>query len=264
MRIPGFGLLQLLFGRRVAEITVQQCLEKLRQTLSVAIGVHHQTIVGIRRETDAPDCGLITELIQRNSREIVIQGEHHLIFRTVHGLGVAQYHAHVCFGFAGKITTWGVHHAQRRLVNNQLRMRIFFRRCDQREIIRNVRIQFRQLEINVIRLFLPVSECLLTDFVDLIRRINKIRFFIMWLIRADIPDTGVLRGHHRQTRFYCISIIAIGNINGIQSMFYRNAEHGICQPFNVVHITRDGGITEVEIQHVRQFVKVAFIHALFA
>ncbi|MNY05670.1 hypothetical protein D3C86_1383990 [compost metagenome] len=83
----------------------------------------------------------------------------------------------------------------------------------------------------------------------------------MRLFRADIPDTRVLRGHHRQTRFDGVGIILIGNVHCIEGMFYRNADHGIRQPFNVVHIAGNRRITEVEIQHMGQFVKVAFIDA---
>ena len=86
----------------------------------------------------------------------------------------------------------------------------------------------------------------------------------MRFVRADIPDAGILRSHHRQTRFERSGVKLVGNIYRIQRMFHRHADHGICQPLNVVHITRDRGIAEIEIQHVRQLVKVAFIDAFVA
>ncbi len=81
----------------------------------------------------------------------------------------------------------------------------------------------------------------------------------MRFVRADIPDTGVLRCHHRQTGFDGIRIILIRDIDGIQRMLNRHTDHGVRQPLNVVHIAGDRGITEVEIQHVRQLIEIAFI-----
>ena len=45
LQVPGFGLFQLLFGWRVAEITLQQGIKQLRQTLGVTVGVEHQAVV---------------------------------------------------------------------------------------------------------------------------------------------------------------------------------------------------------------------------
>ena len=47
-------------------------------------------------------------------------------------------------------------------------------------------------------------------------------------------------------------------------MFNRHADHGIRQPLNIVHVAGNGRIAEIEIQHVCQFVKVAFIDAFIA
>ncbi|MNP74813.1 hypothetical protein D3C76_1717520 [compost metagenome] len=44
-------------------------------------------------------------------------------------------------------------------------------------------------------------------------------------------------------------------------MLDRHTDHGVGQPLNVVHIAGNGGITEVEIQHVGQLVEIAFINA---
>ena len=86
----------------------------------------------------------------------------------------------------------------------------------------------------------------------------------MWLSRADIPDTGILRRHLIQTCLHGFGVILVGNIYRIQRMRHRHADHGVRQPFNVSHITRNRRVAKIEIQNVRQFVKIAFIHALLA
>ena len=84
----------------------------------------------------------------------------------------------------------------------------------------------------------------------------------MRLFRADVPDTGILRRHHRQTVFDRLRIVAIGDVNYVQGMFDRHADHGVRQPFDVIHIAVDGRVAEVERQHVGQFIKIAFINSL--
>jgi len=41
LRIPGFGLLQLFFGRRIAEVSLQQIAEQRRKVLGIAVGIDH-------------------------------------------------------------------------------------------------------------------------------------------------------------------------------------------------------------------------------
>ena len=84
----------------------------------------------------------------------------------------------------------------------------------------------------------------------------------MRFLRADVPDTGILRRHHRQTVFDRLRIVAIGDVNYVQGMFDRHADHGVRQPFDVIHIAVDGRVAEVERQHVGQFIKIAFINSL--
>ena len=83
----------------------------------------------------------------------------------------------------------------------------------------------------------------------------------MRFVRADVPDAGILRRHHRQAGFYRIGIIAVGNIDRIEGVFHRHADHGIRQPLNVIHIAGNGRVTEIEIQHVGELIKVALIDA---
>ena len=201
LRIPGLGLLKLLFRRRIAKIALQQCLEQLRQTLGIAICIQHQTIVGIGGEADPANGCLVAKLIERDTREIVIQREHHLIFGTIHRFRITQHHADIHLWLAREITAWGIHHAQRRLIDNELGVRIILSGFDKRKIIRNVRVQFRQRQRNLSSLLLPGSEGLVADLVYLIRCIDKVGRFVMRFVRADVPDTGILRGHHRQARF---------------------------------------------------------------
>ncbi|MOA51357.1 hypothetical protein D3C78_1744980 [compost metagenome] len=61
----------------------------------------------------------------------------------------------------------------------------------------------------------------------------------MRFVRADVPDTRILRRHHCQTSFYGVGIIPIRNVNGIQSMRDRHADHGVSQPLDIVHIAGD-------------------------
>ena len=45
-------------------------------------------------------------------------------------------------------------------------------------------------------------------------------------------------------------------------MLDRHPDHGIRQPFHVIHITVDRRIAEIQRQHMRQLVKVTFVDAL--
>ena len=110
--LPFFaGLLKLLFRRRIAEITLQQCLEQLRQTLGIAVCIEHQTVVGVGGEADPAHGRLVAELIERNPGEIVIEREHHLIFSAVHRFRVTQHHADIGLWLACEIAARGIHHA---------------------------------------------------------------------------------------------------------------------------------------------------------
>ena len=140
-------------------------------------------------------------------------------------------------------------------------MRVIFRRFDQREVIRNIGVQLRQLQRNLTGLLLPVGEGLGADFIHLIRGIDKVRRLVMRFVRADVPDAGILRRHHRQAGFYRPGIILVGNIYRVEGMFHRHADHGVRQPLHIIHVAGDGRVAEIEIQHVREFIKIALIDA---
>ena len=76
-------------------------------------------------------------------------------------------------------------------------MRPGFIAFDKGEVIRNIGVECRQLQLDGLRFVLPVSERLLANLIHLIRRIDKVGRLVMRLLGADIPDAGVLRGHHR-------------------------------------------------------------------
>ncbi len=73
-------------------------------------------------------------------------------------------------------------------------MRPGFIAFDKGEVIRNIGVERRQLQLDGLRFVLPVSERLLANLIHLIRRIDKVGRLVMRLLGADIPDTGVLRG----------------------------------------------------------------------
>ena len=81
-------MLKLLFGRRIAKVAVQQRGKELRQTLGIAVGINHQTVVGAGREAYPAYRGLIAKLIEGDTGQVIIQREHHLTARAVHRLRV--------------------------------------------------------------------------------------------------------------------------------------------------------------------------------
>ena len=85
----------------------------------------------------------------------------------------------------------------------------------------------------------------------------------MGFLGTDVPDARILRRHHRQAIFDSGRIVTIGDIRRIQRMRYRDADHSVRQPFDIVHIAGNRRIAEVEIQHMRQLVKVTFIYPFF-
>ena len=143
-------------------------------------------------------------------------------------------------------------------------MGVLFRWFDQRKVIRNIRVKFRRFQRDIRRLLLPERKQLRGDFVHLIGRFDKVRRFVMRFVRADIPDTGILRCHFIQTRLHGFGIVPIGNVYRIERVGNRHADHGVRQPFNVPHITSDRRVAEIEIQNVRQFVEITLIHTFIA
>ncbi len=101
------------------------------------------------------------------------------------------------------------------------------------------------------------------SYLDLLRTqgIDKVSRLVMRLLGADIPDAGVLRGHHRQPVFDRLRVVLVGNIHHVQRMLDRHPDHGIRQPFHVVHVAVDRRIAEIQRQHMRQFVEIAFVDA---
>ena len=141
-------------------------------------------------------------------------------------------------------------------------MRVGFIAFNQRKIVRNIRVQHRQLQVNSARLLLPVAKGLRADLVDLIRRIHKVSGFVMRLLRADIPDACILRRHHGQPVFNRLRIVAIGDVDHVQRMLHRYANHGVRQPFHVIHIAADRRIAEIKRQNMGQLIEIAFVDAL--
>ena len=141
-------------------------------------------------------------------------------------------------------------------------MRPGFIAFDKGEVIRNIGVERRQPQLDGLRFVLPVSERLLANLIHLIRRIDKVGRLVMRLLGADIPDTGVLRGHHRQPVFDRLRVVLVGNIHHVQRMLDRHPDHGVRQPFHVVHVAVDRRIAEIQRQHMRQFVEIAFVDAL--
>ncbi|MNP48003.1 hypothetical protein D3C76_1420930 [compost metagenome] len=86
----------------------------------------------------------------------------------------------------------------------------------------------------------------------------------MRFIRADKPDACVLRRHGVQTLGNRFGVVAVGQVRRIQRMFDRHAQHGIHQPFNIVHITGDRGITEIQVQYMGDLIKIALLDAFAA
>lgn len=122
--VPGFGLLQLFFGWRIAEVAVEQGVKQLRQMLGIAVGVNHQAVIRAGREADAADRRLVAELVERDTRQVIIERKYHLAAGAVHRLRVAQHQRDIRFRFAGEILARRVNHPQRRFINDQLRMRV--------------------------------------------------------------------------------------------------------------------------------------------
>ena len=92
--------------------------------LRIAVGVNHQPVICTGREADAPNRSLVAELIERDTRQIIIEGKHHLTAGAVHRLRVTQHQRYIRFWFAGEVLTRRVDHPQRRFIDNQLRMRV--------------------------------------------------------------------------------------------------------------------------------------------
>ena len=124
-------------------------------------------------------------------------------------------------------------------------MFISFIRFDQREVVRDVRVKLRQLQRDRLRFLLPLRPRLRRNFIDLVRRIYKVGLFIVRLVGADIPDTGIFRRHHVQSRSDFLRIVTVGNVHRIQRMGDGHADHGIRQPFHIPHIPGDGRVTKI-------------------
>ena len=92
--------------------------------LGIAVGVNHQAVIRAGREADAADRRLVAELVERDTRQVIIERKYHLAAGAVHRLRVAQHQRDIRFRFAGEILARRVNHPQRRFINDQLRMRV--------------------------------------------------------------------------------------------------------------------------------------------